>query len=72
MDRGQIIERIRQTSNGHLNNIKNVTEHIKMMDDTDNMIFAEELLAVGACIIDSLNNISLILCELLPKEDEHA
>lgn len=70
MTKTQLLKRLDELAKGQSNNAAQVIGHMKDIDDYNEFVATEAMLTVGSGIIDSLNNLSLILLELLPKEEQ--
>lgn len=67
--KAQMIERIKRTAEQQNENTKQAVEHINLMNDPEIQVLSEVVLTTGTGIIDMLVNLTLVLCEMLPKED---
>lgn len=69
MTKGQLIERIKHATETHTDNIKDMAKYMRNMDSCYNAAIAHAITLSGSGIVDALNSIALILCEMLPKEE---
>ena len=67
--KAQMFERIKELVDQQSKNAKQVIGHINQLDDLEIQVLTEAVLATGTGIMDTLNNLALILCEMLPGED---
>lgn len=64
--KAQMFERIKTVSEQQNENAKRVIKHINQLDDPEIQVLAEAVITAGMSVTDTLNNLTLILCETLP------
>ena len=65
--KAQMIERIKTVAEQQNENAKRVVEAINQVDDFEIQTLATAVVTTGMGIIDTLNNLALILCKTLPE-----
>lgn len=69
MTKAQMLKRINLSAKGAQANMQQALECASKMNDYNRAVMAETVIATGSAIADTLNNIAIILCEMLPKEE---
>lgn len=66
--REQLLERMKHTADSYTRRLGHLAKHVDKMQDYNTAVIVEAVTTSGCGIVDALNNLSLILLELLPKE----
>lgn len=69
MTKAQYIKRIEMAAKIQRDNVVRAIDRASEMNDYNSAAIAEAVLVVGSGVMDALNNIALIMCEMLPKEE---
>ena len=69
MAQKQLLERIQHTADSYTQQLGRVAKHLDKMQDYNAAVVVEAVTTSGCGIVDALNNIALVLCEMLPKEE---
>lgn len=69
MTKAQMYERIRQSATISRASVKEAVDIISSTGDDRAVALGAALFTIGSGIADALNNIAIILCETLPKEE---
>lgn len=69
MTQEQLLEMIKHTADSYSQQLERFAKHLDKMQDYNTAVVVEAVTISGCGIVDALNNIAIILCEMLPKEE---